>query len=85
MGNILFDYFFNSLLIYIVIVIKRIEFDKDIVMDENEFKNLSKIFEFVVVFVMVKMIEERYYIIIFKSEIGYIIIYFFGSNVMLKE
>lgn len=85
LGNTLSDYSFNSLLIHIAIAIKRIELDKDIVMDENELKNLSKTPEFAVASAMAKMIEERYHIIIPKSEIGYITIHLLGSNVMLKE
>ncbi|OOM14546.1 BglG family transcription antiterminator [Clostridium saccharobutylicum] len=85
LGSTLSDYSFNSLLIHIAIAIKRIELDKDIVMDENELKNLSKTPEFAVASAMAKMIEERYHIIIPKSEIGYITIHLLGSNLMLKE
>ncbi|NRZ12649.1 BglG family transcription antiterminator [Clostridium beijerinckii] len=79
------DYSFNNLLIHIAIAIKRIELAKDIVMDENELKNLSKTCEFSIASAMAKMLEDRYDIKIPKSEIGYMTIHLLGSNVMLKE
>lgn len=83
--NRLSDYSFNNLLIHIAIAIKRIELDKDIVMDECELDSLVKMPEFAIASAMAKMLEDRYYIKIPKSEIGYITIHLLGSNVMLKE
>lgn len=85
MENALSDYSFNNLLIHIAIAIKRIELSKDIVMDEEELKNLSKTPEFAIASGIAKMLEERYYIEIPKNEIGYITIHILGSNVLLKE
>lgn len=79
------DYSFNNLLIHIAIAIKRIELAKDIVMDDNELKNLSKTCEFSIASAMARMLENRYDIKIPKSEIGYMTIHLLGSNVMLKE
>ena len=79
------DYSFNNLLIHIAIAIKRIELAKDIVMDDNELKNLSKTCEFSIASAMARMLEDRYDIKIPKSEIGYMTIHLLGSNVMLKE
>ncbi len=85
MENTLSDYSFNNLLIHIAIAIKRIELAKDIVMDEDELKNLSKTSEFAIASGIAKRLEERYKINIPKNEIGYITIHLLGSNVMLKE
>jgi len=83
--NSLSDYSFNNLLVHIAIAIKRIELEKDIVMDERELDNLVKMPEFAIASAMAKMLEDRYNIKIPKSEIGYITIHLLGSNVMLKE
>jgi transcriptional antiterminator/mannitol/fructose-specific phosphotransferase system IIA component (Ntr-type) len=85
MGNTLSDYAFNNLLIHIAIAIKRIELSKDIVMDNEELKNLSKIPEFAIASGIARGIEDKYCIKIPMSEIGYITIHLLGSNVMLNE
>ncbi len=85
MGNTLSDYAFNNLLIHIAIAIKRIELSKDIVMDNEELNSLSKTSEFAIASGIARMIEDKYYIKIPKSEIGYITIHLLGSNVMLNE
>ena len=85
MGNTLSDYAFNNLLIHIAIAIKRIELSKDIVMDKEELNSLSRIPEFAIASGIARMIEDKYYIKIPKSEIGYITIHLLGSNVMLNE
>lgn len=85
MRNTLSDYAFNSLLIHIAIAIKRIELSNDIVMDKEELNSLSKTPEFAIASGIARMIEDKYYIKMPKSEIGYITIHLLGSNVMINE
>lgn len=85
MGNTLSDYAFNNLLIHIAIAINRIELSKGIIMNKEELKSLSKTPEFAIASGIARAIEDKYYIKIPESEIGYITIHLLGSNVMLNK
>jgi transcriptional antiterminator/mannitol/fructose-specific phosphotransferase system IIA component (Ntr-type) len=85
MENTFADYAFNNLLIHLAIAIRRIQLNKDIVMDYNELRNLSKTPEFAIASGMARMLETKYRIQIPDSEIGYIAIHLLGSNFTLNE
>lgn len=85
MENTFADYAFNNLVIHLAIAIRRIQLKKDIVMDYNELRNLSKTPEFAIASGIARMIEEKYRIKIPDSEIGYIAIHLLGSNFTLNE
>lgn len=85
MENTFADYAFNNLLIHLAIAIRRIQLNKDIVMDCNELRNLSKTPEFAIASGMARMLEEKYCMQIPDSEIGYIAIHLLGSNFTLND
>jgi len=75
------DEAYSGLIIHIAIAIKRIQEDKDIVMEKDELKTLELTKEFVVASSIAKMLENRFKIIIPADEIGYITIHLLGSKV----
>jgi transcriptional antiterminator/mannitol/fructose-specific phosphotransferase system IIA component (Ntr-type) len=79
------DEAYSGLVIHIAIAIKRIQEDKDIVMEKEELNALEITKEFVVAASIAKLLEKRFKIIIPNDEIGYITIHLLGSKVSISK
>lgn len=79
------DEAYSGLVIHIAIAIKRIQEDKDIVMEKDELNALEITKEFVVASSITKLLEKRFEIIIPDDEIGYITIHLLGSKVSTSK
>lgn len=79
------DEAYSGLVIHIAIAIKRIQEDKDIVMEKDELNALEITKEFVVASSIAKLLENRFKVIIPVDEIGYITIHLLGSVVSTSK
>lgn len=79
------DEAYSGLVIHIAIAIKRIQENKDIVMEKDELNALEIKKEFIVASNITKLLEKRFKIIIPNDEIGYITIHLLGSKVSISK
>lgn len=79
------DNAYNALIVHIAIAIKRMQLNKDIIMDKAELKSLGKTKEFSIASAMAKMLESKFNVNIPADEIGYITIHLLGSNVTYSQ
>lgn len=76
---------YSGLVIHIAIAIKRIQEDKDIVMEKDELNALEITKEFAVASSIAKILENRFKVVIPADEIGYITIHLLGSKVFTSK
>lgn len=75
------DTAYSALIMHVAFALKRIEQGKDILMPKEEVASLQTTKEFAAASGIVKMLENRFNLIIPIDEIGYMAIHLLGSNV----